>query len=141
MRPTLIQIGDCHPHPAARPGRIIFKRLIGNAGPGKRTVVKPRSALRQTLRRAAVPALALVLIAFFAGYAVLGPNGILAYGDYKRQLAKREREYGALDKKRAVLRNRVSLLDPDHANPDMVDEMVRKELNVAHPDEVIVPLK
>ena len=38
-------------------------------------------------------------------------------------------------------KNRVALLDPDHANPDMVDEMVRKELNVAHPDEVIVPLK
>jgi len=39
------------------------------------------------------------------------------------------------------LQNRVTLLDPRHANPDMVDELVRKELNVAHPDEVIVPLK
>ena len=39
------------------------------------------------------------------------------------------------------LRNRVALLDPRHANPDMVDELVRRELNVAHPDEVIVPLK
>jgi len=76
----------------------------------------------------------------FGGYAVLGPNGVLAYGDYKRQLAKRERDYVALDRRRAVLKNRVALLNPDHANPDMVDEMVRKELNVAHPDEVIVPL-
>ncbi|RZM08955.1 MAG: septum formation initiator family protein [Sphingomonas sp.] len=79
-------------------------------------------------------------MAFFGGYAVLGPNGVLAYGDYKRQLAKRERDYVALDRRRAVLKNRVALLNPDHANPDMVDEMVRKELNVAHPDEVIVPL-
>ena len=38
-------------------------------------------------------------------------------------------------------RNRVALLDPDHANPDMVDEMTRKELNVVRPDEVVVPLK
>ena len=72
---------------------------------------------------------------------MLGPNGVLAYGDYKRQLAKRETDYAALDQQRAELKNRVALLDPDHADPDMVDEMTRKELNVVHPDEVIVPLK
>lgn len=121
--------------------RLAIKALIGTALAEKRRAVKRRSPVRQTLRRAAVPALGLVLIAFFGAYAVLGPNGVLAYGDYKRQLVKREQDYAALDKRRAVLRNRVALLDPDHANPDMVDEMVRKELNVAHPDEVIVPLR
>ena len=99
------------------------------------------SALVRTLRRAAIPALVVAVMGFFGAYAVIGRNGILAYGDYQRQLAKREADYQALDKRRAVLRNRVALLDPDHANPDMVDEMVRKELNVAHPDEVIVPLQ
>ena len=103
--------------------------------------VSKSSALRKTLRKAALPALGLTLMAFFGAYAVLGPNGILAYGDYKRQLARRERDYAALDQQREVLKNRVKLLDPDHANPDMVDEMTRKELNVVHPDEVIVPLK
>jgi len=102
--------------------------------------MKKPSRLRRALRRAAVPAAVVAVLAFFGGYAVLGPNGVLAYGDYKRQLAKRERDYVALDRRRAVLKNRVALLNPDHANPDMVDEMVRKELNVAHPDEVIVPL-
>ncbi|HEU0065930.1 MAG TPA: septum formation initiator family protein [Sphingomonas sp.] len=98
------------------------------------------SNFRNTMRRAALPAIALTVIAFFAAYAVLGRNGVLAYGDYKRQLAKRERDYAELDRRRAVLKNRVVLLNPDHANPDMVDEMVRRQLNVAHPDEVIVPL-
>ena len=95
----------------------------------------------RTMRRAALPALGLTIVAFFGAYAVLGRNGLLAYGEYQRQLVKREQEYAALDKRRMVLKNRVALLDPDHANPDMVDEMVRRELNVAHPDEVIVPLK
>ncbi len=104
-------------------------------------VAMKTSAFRRTMKRAAFPAIGLTLMAFFGAYAVLGPNGMLAYGDYKRQLAKRDVEFTALDQKRAVLKNRVALLDPDHANPDMVDEMVRKELNVAHPDEVIVPLK
>ena len=93
------------------------------------------------LRRAALPALALAVMAFFGGYAVVGPNGALAYGDYKRQLASHVVKLAQLEQQRAVLKNRVNLLDPRHANPDMVDELVRKQLNVAHPDEVIVPLK
>ena len=102
--------------------------------------MKKPSNFTRTMKRAMWPAIGLTIIAFFGAYAVLGRNGVLAYGDYKRQLVKREKDYAELDRKRAVLRNRVELLNPDRANPDMVDEMVRKELNVAHPDEVIVPL-
>ncbi len=101
---------------------------------------KPSNFTR-TMKRAAWPAIGLTIIAFFGAYAVLGRNGALAYGDYKRQLVKREKDYAELDRQRAVLRNRVALLNPDHADPDMVDEVARKELNVVHPDEVIVPLK
>ena len=92
------------------------------------------------VRRAGLPAAAIILMGFFGYYAVLGPNGILSYRDYTRQLEKRQAEYASLDKRRAELKNRVALLDPKRANPDMVDEMTRKELNVVHPDEVIVPL-
>ena len=92
------------------------------------------------LRKAALPALALTVMAFFGAYAMVGPNGLLAFGDYKAKLAKRERDFAALEKRREMLRNRVALLDPRHANPDLVDELVRKELNVTHPDEMIVPI-
>ncbi len=92
------------------------------------------------VRRAGLPAAAIILMGFFGYYAVLGPNGILSYREYQRQLAKRQAEYSRLDKERADKKNRVRLLDPKRANPDMVDEMTRKELNVVHPDEVIVPL-
>ena len=103
----------------------------------------PSSApkISKTLRRAAMPALGLTVLSFFGGYAVFGANGVLAYGEYQSQLEKRELYYQELDRKRAVLANRVALLDPRHANPDLVDEMTRKRLNVVHPDEVIVPLK
>jgi cell division protein FtsB len=71
----------------------------------------------------------------------MGPNGVLAYGDYQRQIETRKAELATLEKQRAQIRNRVKLLDPRRADPDMVDELVRKDLNVAHPDEVIIPLK
>jgi cell division protein FtsB len=96
--------------------------------------------VRVILRRAGPPALALIVMAFFGGYAVMGPTGILAYGDYKRELVAREATYAALDKKRRVLKNRVNLLDPRRSNPDRAEELVRKQLKLAHPDEVIVPL-
>ncbi len=100
---------------------------------------KKTTPLRRTLGRAALPALGLVLVAFFGAYAIFGSNGLISYGDYQRQLAKREQDYTVLDQRRAVLRNRVALLDPDHANPDMVEEMTRKQLNVVRPDEMVVP--
>ena len=104
-------------------------------------VSKKVNTVGRTLRRAAWPAVGMGVIAFFGAYAVLGPNGALAYGDYQRQLVKREREFAALDHRRAVIRNRVALLDPDHATPDMVDEMARRDLNVVHPNELVVPLR
>ena len=39
----------------------------------------------EIMRRAALPALALLIIANFLGYAVVGANGILSWGDYRRQ--------------------------------------------------------
>ena len=98
------------------------------------------SRTRTLLGRALLPAAAVAGLTLLAAYAVIGPNGLLALGDYKRQIAARETHFAQLDKQRAVLRNRVALLDPRHANPDMVDELVRKELNVAHPNEVVITL-
>lgn len=92
------------------------------------------------LSRAGLPAVAIMFMGFFAYAAVLGPNGVLVYGDYKRQLATKQAELARLEKQRAELRNRVALLKQSGADPDMVDELTRKKLNVVHPDEVIVAL-
>ena len=92
------------------------------------------------LRSAATPALALIVVAFFGGYALFGANGVLAGFEYRQMLDKRQAELALLQKERAEVANRVALLDPKRANPDLVDELVRRELGLAHPDEVIIPL-
>ena len=78
---------------------------------------------------------------FFGIYAVVGSNGALAYGDYQRLLAKKQEQLAGLKQKQAVLANRVQLLDPNKVDPDMADELTRRQLNVVNPDEVVVPLK
>jgi cell division protein FtsB len=97
--------------------------------------------LRMLLTGALGPAVAILLLLLFAGYAILGPSGILAWSDYSRQLKDRRAELKIVQAQRAALANRVRLLDPRHADPDLVDELLRKQLNVTHPDEVVVPLR
>ena len=92
------------------------------------------------IRRAFWPALALIVVGNFAGYAVAGPNGLLAWGGYHRDLVARKVELAKLEAEKAQLRHRSALLDPRSADPDLADEMVRDKLGLVRPDEVIVPL-
>ena len=92
------------------------------------------------IRRAAMPALALIVVGNFAGYAVAGPNGLLAWGGYHRDLQARKIELARLEAEKTQLRHRSALLNPKSADPDLAEEMVRDKLGLVRPDEVIVPL-
>jgi cell division protein FtsB len=94
----------------------------------------------ELIRRAAFPALALIVVGTFAGHAIAGPNGILAWGGYHRALQERKAELTELQREKAQLKHRSALLDPRKADPDIADELVRKDLGLVRPDEVIVPL-
>jgi cell division protein FtsB len=87
------------------------------------------------------PALALLALLGIALYALLGPTGIIAWTDYRLALSERKVELAKLKKERDALRNRQLLLDRDNVDPDLAGELMRKELNVVAPDEVVVPLK
>ncbi|QDP18530.1 FtsB family cell division protein [Sphingomonas xanthus] len=93
------------------------------------------------IRRAAWPALALIVVGSFAGHAVAGPNGLFAWRGYSQQLEMRKAELAQLEAERDRLRHRSTLLDPRKADPDLADEMVRKDLGLVRADEVVVPLE
>lgn len=86
------------------------------------------------------PALALLVVGNFAGYAVAGPNGLLAWGGYHRDFNARQVELAKLQAQKAQLQHRSRLLDPRKADPDMADELVRRDLGLIRPDEIVVPL-
>jgi cell division protein FtsB len=92
------------------------------------------------IRRAAAPALALIVVGTFAGHAIAGPNGMLAWGGYHRDLQQRKAELANLNAERQTLRHRSALLNPRKADPDIADELVRRDLGLVRPDEVIIPL-
>ena len=88
-----------------------------------------------------MPALAVIVVGTFAGHAVAGPNGLLAWGGYHRALEERQAELAQLQAEKARLKHHSALLDPRKADPDMADELVRKDLGLVRPDEVIVTLE
>ena len=92
------------------------------------------------IRRMFWPALALLVVGNFAGYAIAGPNGLLAWGGYHRDLGERKVELAELKAEKARLQHRSRLLDPSKADPDIADELVRRDLGLVREDEVIVPL-
>jgi len=92
------------------------------------------------IRRAAAPALAFIVVGTFAGHAVAGPNGLLAWGGYHRDLEARKVELAKIEAERQQLRHRSALLDPRKADPDLAEEMVRDRLGLVRNDEVIIPL-
>jgi cell division protein FtsB len=84
---------------------------------------------------------ALVALLLIASYALLGPTGLIAWTDYRQALKERKQDLAALKKERDALRNQQKLLNRENVDPDIAGELMRKELNVVAPDEVVVPLK
>jgi cell division protein FtsB len=99
----------------------------------RQTLRLPRESLTQTM--------ALIVLLVLGALALAGPSGVLAWTENARALDHNQREIARLTALRDRLHNRVDLLDPRHADPDLVGELLRRDLNVAHPDEVILPRK
>jgi cell division protein FtsB len=84
---------------------------------------------------------ALGALLVLAGVAVAGPTGLLAWSENLEALEQREADVAQLTHKRDALRNRVQLLDPDAADPDLASELVRDQLGVMREDEVVITLE
>ena len=85
--------------------------------------------------------LALVCLLVLAGLALVGPSGLLSWSENNRLLEQRLQEVKTLSTQRDELRNRVALLNPRDTDTDLAGELLRKDLNVVHPDEVMLLLK
>ena len=83
---------------------------------------------------------ALSVLLLFGGLALFGPSGILAWGEDSARLAQYRDRIAGLEMRKDVLENRRKLLDPAHVDPDLASELVRRDLNVAHPDEYVIEL-
>lgn len=79
-------------------------------------------------------------IAYFAYHTFQGEHGLRAASVYDAQI----RELSVLAQKvrseREMLEHRVALLAPNQVDPDYAEELVRRHLGLAHPDEDVIML-
>ncbi|AKQ42237.1 hypothetical protein CP97_09715 [Aurantiacibacter atlanticus] len=101
------------------------------------TSINRRDIVRERIGNA-IALLVLILIGLLA---LMGPSGLLAWSDQAAQLEDHKQRIATLEEERAVLANRLELLDADHVDPDLASELVRRDLNVAHQDEYVVELE
>lgn len=94
----------------------------------------------QTRREKLAQMGALGFLLLLGGLALAGPGGVLAWGENLTMLEKRQAQIALLTRERDELKNRVELLNPDHVDPDLAGELLRENLNVVHPDEVVITL-
>lgn len=86
-----------------------------------------------------VPAAAVGLAGIVA-WLLFGSTGLFAWNDYSRALDQRRAELAQLESQQRVLENHLRLLNPRHVDPDLIEERVRRDLNLMHPDDIVVPL-
>jgi cell division protein FtsB len=92
-------------------------------------------------RESVTQGVALACLLLLAGIALAGPSGVLAWGENQRLLEERRQEIQRLTIERDEIRNRVALLDPRNSDSDLAGELVRRNLNVVHPDEMVMLIK
>ena len=103
--------------------------------------------MTRSTRNPAIPREKLVQFAalgwllLLGGLAFAGPYGVLAWGEGLSLLDKREAQIAALEEETERLENLVVLLDPEQIDADLSTELLRRDLNVAHPDEYILDLR
>jgi cell division protein FtsB len=100
-------------------------------------VITKRDIVREKMTRFGALGVLLVL----AGLALAGPYGLLSWGENMALLNQRQDRIATLEAERDELQNLVTRLDPDHVDPDLATELVRRNLNVAHPDEYVLELE
>jgi cell division protein FtsB len=83
---------------------------------------------------------ALGFLLVLGGLTFVGPYGVLAWGENLALLQQRQERIDKLKAERDELENLVDRLDPNHVDPDLATELLRRNLNVAHPDEYVIEL-
>ena len=102
---------------------------------------RDRASRARGLGRVRLPwpkAVAVLILANFLYTALLGPNGLMRWSAVHQQRTDRAAALSSLEAERQRLANHVRLLDPARADVDYVDELIRRDLGFARPDEVVL---
>jgi cell division protein FtsB len=91
--------------------------------------------IRRRGRLVAGPVAGISLVVYFSYHLVEGDRGLAAWARLDQQIQAAKTQLDQTEAERASLDARVSMLRPNHLDPDLLDEQARAVLNRVGPDE------
>jgi len=95
--------------------------------------------LKRRAKAAIAPLVFLSITGYFGWNVTQGAHGLLAYAQRKELLKEAEADHAEALAERDSWQKRVQGLQADHLDLDALDERARAMLNLANPNDVIVP--
>ena len=94
--------------------------------------------IRRRARLVAGPVAGIGLVIYFSYHLVEGDRGLFAWSRLNDQIQAADAQLAQSEAERTTLEKRVSLLRPNHLDPDLLDERARAVLNQVGPDERVI---
>ena len=82
-----------------------------------------------------VPTVCSMVIVYFL---IHGMRSMQVEAQLLEEIAILEQEYNLIHERKTELDGHVALLQPDHINPDFLDEKSREMLGLMHKDEIVI---
>ncbi|SNB61128.1 Cell division protein FtsB [Arboricoccus pini] len=114
----------------------IGERLVEMAGAGGALAMH---MTKRWLRRHWHLLGAFLLLIYFAYHGIHGERGALAWVDKSRELEANKTELAELNGQIDDLQAKVTALQPDRADPDLLEEKLRELGYIARGEEIVVP--
>jgi cell division protein FtsB len=95
--------------------------------------------LKRRAKAAIAPLIFLAITGYFGWSATQGNHGLVAYAQRQALLRQAQQEHDTAQAEHDGWERRVAGLRANHLDPDTLDERARAMLNLANPNDVIVP--
>jgi cell division protein FtsB len=94
--------------------------------------------MRRRARFLVGPLLGAALTSYFVYHTVEGERGLLAWRDITQQMRIAKDALATVEAERDALAHKVAALDPNHVDPDLLDQQIRSTLDLVAPIEIVI---
>jgi cell division protein FtsB len=94
--------------------------------------------MRRRARFLVGPLLGLALTSYFVYHTIEGDRGLRAWRDITQQLRVASDQLATVEAERDALAHKVAGLDPNHVDPDLLDQQIRATLDLVSPNEIVI---
>ena len=94
--------------------------------------------MRRRARFLVGPLLGAALTSYFVYHTIEGDRGLRAWRDITQRLRVAKDQLAGVSAERDALAHKVGGLDPNHVDPDLLDQQIRATLDLVAPNEVVI---